>query len=429
MQVDGTLQTILLRDYHQPWGNAFRDLLVPQSLTPGTPLSSLAQPLFEFHLFKRLGNDQSALASVHPSDDKQLDAGASGLLEVQLRDLRLMVNQETLVVLVKFVNTNLLRPLKRVRPSISETTPASALSVSPRPSPHSNSTASSPSKAPKAGQASPSPASLRIAANLGCVKFILNHGGKHLAEAYLDRSRFEVLPGPQGTRVEGNVGHLKLLDLASSFAPELASQDLGSPTPPLDPAIARVFQEIVMVQGGTGALTFTLTLARRTAVATAPPAEEEGSSLVISATGVKVLLVHQFFSRLLGYAAELRSLISPSTSSSASSPSAPASSSADTAPDVPFRLAVNIKNGRLLLPEKWSSSMSVALATIRSFAITNDGTGTSLPSLVASCTRPRGLTMTINNPSRGLYVFPRSAKEIHLCCTRDGPGLGGGGCA
>jgi hypothetical protein len=72
--------------------------------------------------------------------------------------------------------------------------------------------------------------------------------------------------------------------------------------------------------------------------------------------------------------------------------------------------------------------MSVALATIRSFAITNDGTGTSFSSLVASCTRPRGLTMTIN-PSRDLYVFPRSAKEIHLCYTRDGPGLGRGGCA
>jgi hypothetical protein len=388
MQVDGTLQTILLRDYHQPWGNAFRDLLVPQSLSPGTPLSSLAQPLFEFHLFQRLGSDQSAPAPVHSSGDR-LGAGASGLLEVQLRDLQLMVNQETLVVLVKFVNTNLLRPLKRVRPSVSETTPSSALSVSPRPSPHSNSAASSPSKAStsKAGQASPSssPASLRIAANLGCVKFILNHGGKHLAEAYLDRSRFEVLPGPKGTRVEGNVGHLKLLDLASSFAPS-ASQDVvdgESPAPPLDSAIARVFQEIVMVQGGTDALTFTLTLARRTTAA-APPAEEEGSSLVVSATGVKVLLVHQFFSRLLGYAAELRSLIAPSAPSS---PSAPASSSADTAPDVPFRLVVNIKNGRLLLPEKWSNSMSVALATIRSFAITNDGTGTLLSSLVASCTR------------------------------------------
>lgn len=39
-----------------------------------------------------------------------------------------------------------------------------------------------------------------------------------------------------------------------------------------------------------------------------------------------------------------------------------------------FRLNITIKNGTLLLPEKCSDSMSVALATIGSFSITNDGT-------------------------------------------------------
>lgn len=146
-----------------------------------------------------------------------------------------------------------------------------------------------------------------------------------MAEGFLDRSRFEVLPEPQGTRVEGNVGHLKLLDLASSISSTAGDE--------LDPAITRAFQEIIMVQGGTDALTFTIKLARpSTASSTVPPSS---SSLEVSVTGVKVALVHQFFSRLLGYAAELRSLIAPTSSKTAVIPVPSATPAAQESP--PFK--------------------------------------------------------------------------------------------
>jgi hypothetical protein len=374
---------------------------------------SLTQPLFEFRLFKRsfVGDnqpDQVRPASALGADDQQQAAGTAGLLDVQLRDLQLMVNQETLVVLVKFVNTNVLRPLKRrAHPIVSSETISSPRSSPMVPSPRGNITAVTPSSSGQAQSAtSSSSSSLRVAASLGCIKFILNRGGQHLAEGYLDRSRFEVFPDPQGcTRVEGNVGHLKLLDLVSSFASSPSSSDQSaapsdvvsssSSSPPsatLDSSIARAFQEIIMVQGDTDALTFTLKLARRT-TAEQPPAVE-GSSLVVRATGVKILLVHQFFSRLLGYAAELRSIIAPPPppSSSSSSPTPPtplpsaaetSSSTVDAPPDLPFRLVVLVKNGSLLLPERWSDSMSVALASIGSFSITNDRTGNAVVSAAA----------------------------------------------
>lgn len=363
LQVDGVLQTILLRDNYQQWGKEFRDLLIPLSVPPASsapyslstssstsaslpsfsslpsstsapsffltlldpssssspprqtkavpmqrqssvpqlglalstpaPTPSRTHPLFEFRLFRRFDDTGRSVEA----EERQLDTG-SGLLELQLRDLHLMVNQETMLVLIKFVNSNVLRPLKRARPD-GELSPSAAASPPPPPSP------------------------LHVVASLGCIKFTLNHGGHHLAEGYLDRSRFEVFSEPHATRVEANVGHLKLLDLASAFASTADNTPAAS-----DPAAIRAFQEVIMIQGATDALTFTLKLARPGCTAGPSSMVAGGSSLYMSVTGVKILLVHHFFARLLGYAAELRSLIAPYSA---------AVSSPDTSGDQPFR--------------------------------------------------------------------------------------------
>lgn len=311
MQLNGSLQTIRLQDHYQQWAdNSFRDLLAPLSLpaenshfpselsqslpssapsslmdhprrravkppsnfplsTP-SPVPSLVEPLFKFHLLRLLSNSAG-------ESTEQQNSSQESLLEIQMRDIHLMANQETLLALLKFTHANVLQPWKRAN---SSTCP---------PSTASSSTATVESNT----------APLRIVANLGCFKFTLNHCGQHLAEGYLDRCRFEVFPEPQGTRLEGNIGHLKILDLASSHVPDGASNS--------NSGVA--FKEVIVIQSSTNALNFTFKWNRTSGKDTGTP----DKSLTVSATGAKVLLVHQFFSRLIGYAAELRYMIAPKT--------------------------------------------------------------------------------------------------------------------